>query len=80
MSNNRRCRHVEPGGDDVLVWTRREMAQAVKAAPDALVASSAACVAEQGAPVHARLERLLGGGPTALKWTAARSLTRAVAV
>jgi hypothetical protein len=61
MGNNRQRRQVEPGGDDVLVRTRREVAQAVEAASDAFVPSSGACVVEQGAPVHARLERLFGG-------------------
>jgi hypothetical protein len=56
-----RARQGKPGDDDVLVWARREVAQAVEASADAFVTTPWPGVVDQCAPVHAGAERLFRG-------------------
>ena len=52
----------------MLVRSRGEVAQAVEAAPDPLIASAGASVMAQRAPLHPRRERLFGGEVAGLRF------------
>ena len=51
----------------MLVRGGGEVTQSIEAAADALVAATGPCMMEQGAPVHAGLERLLRGEVACLR-------------